>query len=398
MGTRGGESPPEGFCGVQRRRDRGQRRSRLLVLGSRCPRSNVRRTLGCCAPRDRRGGSRWRLSPRRMRRRRERDRDGHGVTVRYGVAAPLCPATNRCRHHQSPSLCSERDGRGRAIRRKARAKLRLRVQLPASGCRGQIARRPIDRLGVPAARIVVRCRSTVLVVRKMESQGHTPPPSLAPPAAPGGSHRGGGGCRGPAFVGLTTWQTLGCRSRAPVRSGRYGSGAGGAPSNGRCGSLGRRPCLSGHACLLGWRISGVDDRGRGEVMTDKVTRVVLVGYGYWGANLARNLVAAPSAKFVGVADADEGQRRRAEAAFPGIRTWTSLDEVLDESDVDAIVLATPAHMHASMAVKVLLSGRHVMVEKPLAMNPDDAWGVVRAADETGLVAMVGHTFLYSPPV
>ena len=109
-------------------------------------------------------------------------------------------------------------------------------------------------------------------------------------------------------------------------------------------------------------------------------------------------MAAPSVELVGVAAADEGQRHRAARDVAGIRTWAGLDEVLDSPDVTAVVLATPAHTHAGMALRVLASGRHVMVEKPLAMNTDDARSVARAADEAGLIAMVGHTFLYSPPV
>lgn len=124
----------------------------------------------------------------------------------------------------------------------------------------------------------------------------------------------------------------------------------------------------------------------------------LVGYGYWGANLARNLAAASTVQLIGVADADEDRRAAARGNFAGVETYSGLDEVLSDSSVEAVVLATPAAFHASMAVAVLRSGRHVMVEKPLALDPVEAQKVADEAERSGLVAMVGHTFLYSPPV
>lgn len=132
-------------------------------------------------------------------------------------------------------------------------------------------------------------------------------------------------------------------------------------------------------------------------MTDPV-RVALVGYGYWGANLARNLTSASSVSLLGVADPDEGQRDAATKAFPGVAVWRDLDAVLQVDEVEAVVLATPTTTHAAMASAVLSAGRHVLVEKPLTMTVADAEAIVRLARDRRLVAMVGHTFLYSPPV
>ena len=124
----------------------------------------------------------------------------------------------------------------------------------------------------------------------------------------------------------------------------------------------------------------------------------LVGYGYWGSNLARNLAAASSITLVGIADPDQGSREAAASLHPGVTVWPSLDGVLADDSVEAVVLATPAVTHADMALDVIASGRHVMVEKPLALSMTDADNVVAAAEAAGVVAMVGHTFLYSPPV
>jgi predicted dehydrogenase len=126
--------------------------------------------------------------------------------------------------------------------------------------------------------------------------------------------------------------------------------------------------------------------------------VALIGYGYWGANLARNIVAAPTLRLVGVADPSESQRAAALAAHPTISVWPTVDDALADPGVGAVIIAAPAAFHAELATQALKAGRHAMVEKPLAMDPDDAEELVALADATGLTLMVGHTFLYSPPV
>jgi predicted dehydrogenase len=132
-------------------------------------------------------------------------------------------------------------------------------------------------------------------------------------------------------------------------------------------------------------------------MSDPVG-VALAGYGYWGANLARNIQASSTTTLVGVVEPDPAQQEAASRTYPGITTWFDLEGALQSPDVEAVVLATPAGMHGDMAVATLRSGRHVMVEKPLAATVAEAEAIVAVAAETGRVAMVGHTFLYSPPV
>lgn len=135
-------------------------------------------------------------------------------------------------------------------------------------------------------------------------------------------------------------------------------------------------------------------------MTTSSERVgtAVVGYGYWGVNLARNVAAASSLRLVGIADPDADRRKAAAGAHPATATWSSLDEVLDDAEVDAVVLAVPAHAHAALATQVLESSRHVLVEKPLAMDVGEGRDLVALADDRGLIAMVGHTFLYATPV
>lgn len=124
----------------------------------------------------------------------------------------------------------------------------------------------------------------------------------------------------------------------------------------------------------------------------------VIGYGYWGVNLTRNVDNASSTNLVGVCDPDQDRRNLARSHHPSIKVWTSLDEVLLDSDVAAVILATPASTHFGLGMQVLESGRHLMVEKPLAETVEHAEALNAEADARSLVLMVGHTFLYSAPV
>ncbi len=126
--------------------------------------------------------------------------------------------------------------------------------------------------------------------------------------------------------------------------------------------------------------------------------VAVVGYGYWGLNLARNVAAASTTRLVGVVDPSPDRRLLVDSHHPGVPVHSSVDELLADEAVEAIILATPASTHVSLATKILESGRDVMVEKPLAETGAEAEALTRLAESTGRVLMVGHTFLYSPPV
>ncbi|GJM39255.1 MAG: oxidoreductase [Acidimicrobiales bacterium] len=126
--------------------------------------------------------------------------------------------------------------------------------------------------------------------------------------------------------------------------------------------------------------------------------VAVIGYGYWGVNLARNVAAVPATDVIGVADPSADRRELAAANLPGIDTWDTLEDALDDPRVEAVVLATPASTHTSMALASLEAGRDVLVEKPLAETSADAEKLLDVALDRGRILMVGHTFLYSPTV
>ena len=127
-------------------------------------------------------------------------------------------------------------------------------------------------------------------------------------------------------------------------------------------------------------------------------KTAIVGLGYWGPNLLRNLVALEGPKAVVVVEKSLDRIAAIATQYPSITCSTSLDQVLDDEEVEAVILATPVSTHAELALAALEAGRHVLVEKPLAASVADATAVVERAEERQRVLMVGHTFLFSPRV
>jgi predicted dehydrogenase len=129
-----------------------------------------------------------------------------------------------------------------------------------------------------------------------------------------------------------------------------------------------------------------------------VTTVGVVGLGYWGPNLARNFDRLPGVELRWLCDASEEARERWAAAFPSARMTTSLDDLLDDDTLDAVVVATPVPTHAELATRVLAAGKHCFVEKPLGRSEEEAAAVVEAARSAGRILMVGHLLEYHPGV
>jgi predicted dehydrogenase len=126
--------------------------------------------------------------------------------------------------------------------------------------------------------------------------------------------------------------------------------------------------------------------------------VALIGFGYWGPNLARNLQALAGDRWRYLVDLSPQRRERAARSHSHVEITDDLEKVLADDDVRAVVVATPAATHAPLARRLLESGRHVLVEKPLALSSADAVELATLADERGLVLMVGHTFEFVPAV
>jgi predicted dehydrogenase len=123
----------------------------------------------------------------------------------------------------------------------------------------------------------------------------------------------------------------------------------------------------------------------------------LIGLGYWGPNLARVLAQAQKSEFTAVCDLDPARLERARRQYPSVRTFANVNDLLD-SDVEAVLIATPIGTHHDLARRALLAGKHVFVEKPLADSSACAAELNEIAASLGRTLMAGHTFVYSPPV
>ena len=126
--------------------------------------------------------------------------------------------------------------------------------------------------------------------------------------------------------------------------------------------------------------------------------IAVVGLGYWGPNLVRNFQELPEATVEIVCDARPEALRQIVKRYPGMRATTEYEDVLESDRVEAVAIATPVATHAELATLALEAGKHVFVEKPLAVSSAEAEALVQRAADVDRVLMPGHTFLYSPPV
>jgi predicted dehydrogenase len=132
-------------------------------------------------------------------------------------------------------------------------------------------------------------------------------------------------------------------------------------------------------------------------MTVRRVEVGVVGVGYWGPKLVRNLYDTPSADLSWVIDRDRTRLERIGQQYPRVQTSDRYDDLLDSS-VEAIVIATPIRTHHALAKAALLRGKHVMIEKPLAASSAECEELIALADARGLTLMVGHTFEYNAAI
>jgi predicted dehydrogenase len=131
---------------------------------------------------------------------------------------------------------------------------------------------------------------------------------------------------------------------------------------------------------------------------DAPINVGVVGLGYWGPNLARNLATIPGCELTWLCDPSAEARERLGPSFPGACASGELGELLEDPELDALALATPVTTHAELAVRVLGAGKHCLVEKPLATHGADAERAIAAAARAGKILMVGHLLEYHPAV
>jgi predicted dehydrogenase len=126
--------------------------------------------------------------------------------------------------------------------------------------------------------------------------------------------------------------------------------------------------------------------------------VAVIGYGYWGPNLVRNFANTDGARVVAVSDLDPEKLALVRRRHAGVEATTEFRDVLADSRVDAVAIATPVHSHYELALAALAAGKHVLVEKPLTRTAEQSRRLIEEAACRNLVLMVDHTFLYTSAV
>jgi len=134
-------------------------------------------------------------------------------------------------------------------------------------------------------------------------------------------------------------------------------------------------------------------------MADKEKiNVALIGIGYWGPNILRNLVTNSNYMVKYVVDIDEDRLNKIGKLYPKLYFTNDLDSLYEDPDLDAIVIATPVKTHFDLAIRALENGKHVFVEKPMATKVSEIEKIEQISEDNNLVAMAGHTFLYNSAV
>src|SRR5438105_5871709 len=129
-----------------------------------------------------------------------------------------------------------------------------------------------------------------------------------------------------------------------------------------------------------------------------MVRFGVIGYGYWGPNVVRNLTSLEGSELMAVCDKSPAARCRLQKAHPGIAVATEASEILGSTDVDAVAVVTPVWTHYELAKAALENGKHVFVEKPFTSNTAQAEELIELAAKKNLKIMVDHTFLFTGAV
>ena len=127
-------------------------------------------------------------------------------------------------------------------------------------------------------------------------------------------------------------------------------------------------------------------------------KVAVVGAGYWGINHVRSFARLPGCELAAVCDSDAKHRERAAGLAPSARLCSNFAEVLADPSIEAVVLATPAVLHAEQGAAALRAGKHVLVEKPMALSLNECRAMARAARQAGTVLVTGPSHSFDAPV
>ena len=124
----------------------------------------------------------------------------------------------------------------------------------------------------------------------------------------------------------------------------------------------------------------------------------VIGYGYWGPNVVRNLASLEGSQVIAIAEISANARARAQKAYPGVKVTGETSEVLTSTQIDAVAIVSPVWTHYELTKAALLNGKHVFVEKPFTSNTAQAEELINIAQQKNLKIMVDHTFLFTGAV
>ena len=127
-------------------------------------------------------------------------------------------------------------------------------------------------------------------------------------------------------------------------------------------------------------------------------RVGIIGFGYWGPNLARNFNISSSTKLLKISDTNSKRCELAQKNYPQVEVTSNPDYLITASDIDLVVIATPVSTHFELAIKALENGKHIWIEKPIASSSEEAIKIANKADQKNLVVMIDHTYLFTGAV
>ena len=132
-------------------------------------------------------------------------------------------------------------------------------------------------------------------------------------------------------------------------------------------------------------------------MTNKVI-LGQIGVGYWGPNLIRNLYQNEKCIIKTVVDISKDRLSEIKKKYNSIEISTDIGRIINDKDISAVVIATPVETHYDLSMKILESGKHILVEKPMAKTVNEVDDIIKLSENNDLIAMVGHTFLYNPAI
>ena len=124
----------------------------------------------------------------------------------------------------------------------------------------------------------------------------------------------------------------------------------------------------------------------------------VIGYGYWGPNIVRNLMSLEGSQVLAIAEISAQARGRAQKAYPGVRVTADASEVISSTEIDAVAVVSPVWTHYELAKAALENGKHVFVEKPFTSTSAQGEELINLAAQKNLKIMVDHTFLFTGAV